>query len=1222
MIKRVFIFVAFLSLFSKVSAQKDTYDQIKTQYDSLRKAENYEEAKKLLLRNLDFQKFDIIQKINLFGQIGECYYNLNNIDSSQLYFISPEKLIKQQSLSNVDSLKYTIKQYIAYLYYDNSEFDNALEKINEVLVLQKESIGTEHPDYATSINFLALIYTELEDLIKSEKYYNEALRIFNNSGSKYVEDLCAVLNNLGHLLFDQGKFIEAKSKYLESINMRIQNSKYNFPEKLVKSYSYVSDVFMELEQYDSCLVYLNKALCIMNLQQLENDDLFIDLLDDISFCHATKNDYKSSKTVLIQLLSIIEKKFGCYSLEYTYHLENLAGNYNFLYQHDSSLNCYNRCLNIYDKLSIRNDERVYEILSSIAVIYSNQGNYLESQKVFEKLFELINTTLIVKDEFYIRNLLSLGLIYFELGKYSDAEKIYLKAISRINSSNYFNDKILADVNRRMGLLHLEIGNYVKSEYYLELALEKSKKFIGSEGELDLALDFTCNGWLNYLRNDLNKAEKYYLDAEDLYLKNLGEKHEDYALICNNLAVLYSSKNDLVRATHYFKKVIEIEQSTLGQNHPSFAKSLNNVSDLFIELNRIDSAEFYCNRATKIIKENLGEQHSDYISCIDNMSEIYLTKGDLNGTSILISESLKLRVNSLKMNFEWLSENEKKQFWGKNSIFFQNLNSFCVLCQNSMPLANITSYSSNLISKSLLLETSRELDQAVSQSSDVEMKAQFSEMKQLRKLYSKMQSEGSANKEIMERCKTQADSLDKILVNKLGEYTASKRKFEITWKDVQSNLTTSDAAIEFARYYDDKDSLYKYMALVVRPDYEYPKLVSLGGEEDIRTATQNKDFSALYNEAWKGIDSLLVGVKRVYYSPAGELNNVSFLALCMEEDNELVATNKDKNRGLVIGSNKTTTKACNAVLMDKYELNQLTTTRYLADGTLKKEKPMQPSLALVGGINFDDVPDNTKEADKEQSNEDFAFHANLNKRSASTNGKKRGKRSSSNYGKKMDPLPGTKEEVVNIAGLLNTSNWKVQTKSDKKAGEYEFKKELETKAPGVLHIATHGFAFPDEAKKETKLMDMNQKSTYKVSEDPMVRCGLMLGGSNISWTGNPQKMIEQTGDDGILTAAEVANLDLSNTKLVVLSACETGLGKIEGSEGTFGLKRGFKLAGVEQMIVSLWSVPDKETMELMTLFYSDLTKTLNPVTSFEKAQKEMRAKYPTDPEKWAGFVLVR
>ena len=118
------------------------------------------------------------------------------------------------------------------------------------------------------------------------------------------------------------------------------------------------------------------------------------------------------------------------------------------------------------------------------------------------------------------------------------------------------------------------------------------------------------------------------------------------------------------------------------------------------------------------------------------------------------------------------------------------------------------------------------------------------------------------------------------------------------------------------------------------------------------------------------------------------------------------------------------------------------------------------------------------------------------------------------------------------------------------------------------------------------------------------------------------MIEQTGDDGILTAAEVANMDLSNTKLVVLSACETGLGKIEGSEGTFGLKRAFKLAGVEQLIVSLWSVPDNETMELMTLFYKDLTLKKDPKVSFAIAQREMRNLYPYEPEKWAGFVLVR
>jgi tetratricopeptide (TPR) repeat protein len=775
--------------------------------------------------------------------------------------------------------------------------------------------------------------------------------------------------------------------------------------------------------------------------------------------------------------------------------------------------------------------------------------------------------------------------------------------------------------RYVGVCFYNVQELDSAKTYYQFSLE-ALKLQNREDHSGYTACLNNLGLLYSEMGDFKAAEPFYKQALEIKKKTLGEEHPDYASSLNNLGVLYYEMGDYKAAEPDYKQALEIRKKTLGEEHPDVALSLFNFGNLYSDMGDYKAAEPYYKQALDIRKKTLGEEHPDYALSLFNFGNLYKNMGDFKIAEPYLNRAIKVKINNLSLNFSWLSAQEKQAYWQLEKDFYNNMNSFSVSAVDSVLSCTELSYNGNLISKSLLLETSRELDQAVSQSSDEEMKAQFTEMKQLRKLYSKMQSEGSTNKEIMERYKTQADSLDKILVNKLGEYAASKRKFEITWKEVKSNLTTSDAAIEFARYYDDKDSLYKYMALVVRPDYEYPKLVSLGEDEDIRTATQNKDFSALYNEAWKGIDSLLVGVKRVYYSPAGELNNVSFSALCTEEGNELVASNKDKNRGVVIGNNKTSTKACNAVLMDKYELHQLTTTRYLADGTLKKEKPMQPTLALVGGINFDDIPEKIIEADKEQSNEDFAFHANLNKQSASTNGKKRGKRSSSNYGKKMDPLPGTKEEVVNIAGLLNTSNWKVQTKSDKKAGEYEFKKELETKAPSVLHIATHGFAFPDEAKKESKLMDMNQTSTYKVSEDPMVRCGLMLGGSNISWTGNPQKMIEQTGDDGILTAAEVANLDLSNTKLVVLSACETGLGKIEGSEGTFGLKRGFKLAGVEQMIVSLWSVPDKETMELMTLFYSDLTKTLNPVTSFSNAQKEMRTKYPTDPEKWAGFVLVR
>ena len=1128
----------------------------------------------------------ILSSLNLraqkdqYDQFKIQYDSLRKVESHKGALLVAKQMNTWSLKNETDtSLRYAVSlRYLGNCFYSMEKNDLAFYNYKLSIHTLKNQNRDSHPDYASSLNNIGVLYHNKGDYKAVEPYYKQALDIRKKALGELHSDYAQSLTNLG-------------------------------------------DLYSDMVDYKAAEQYYKRALDVQKIAISEEHPDYAMSLNILGNLYADMGDFRAAEQYYKEALKINKKALGEYHPDYAMNLIILADLYANMGDFIAAEQYYKQALEV-NKKALGEVHPDYAMnLNNLGNVYSDMGDYKSAELLYMQALEIYKQAMGEEHPDYAMSLNNLGILYADVGNYKAAEPLHMQALEIYKQALGEEHPDYAMSLNNLGVLYQEMGDYKAAESYYKRALVIKKKALGEEHP-DYASSLNNLGML-YSDMGENKAAVLYLkQALDIIKKALGEDHPDYAMNLNNLGIIYHEMGDYNSTESYYKRALVIKKKALGEEHPDFAMSLNNLGILYHEMLDYKAAELYLKRALDIKKKAFGEGHPDCVSSLNNLGNLYYEIGAYYTADLYFKQVFMIKTSNLYVNFSWLSDQEKKAYWKQEKDFYEKINNFSVSSVDSVPTSTVLCYNANLISKSLLLETSRELDQAIAQSSDEEMKAQFAEMKQLRKLYSKMQSEGSTNKEVMDRYKIQADSLDKILVNKLGEYAASKRKFEITWKDVQSNLTTSDAAIEFARYYDDKDSLYKYMALVVRPDYEYPKLVSLGEEEDIRTAIQNKDFSALYNEAWKGIDSLLVGVKRVYYSPAGELNNVSFSALCTEEGNELVASNKEKNRGVVIGNNKPTTKACNAVLMDKYELHQLTTTRYLADGTLKKEKPMQPRLALVGGINFDDIPDKTKEADKEQSNEDFAFHANLNKRSASTKGKKRGKRSSSNYGKKMDPLPGTKEEVVNIAGLLNTSNWKVQTKSDKKAGEYEFKKELETMAPGVLHIATHGFAFPDEAKQETKIMDMSQTSTYKVSEDPMVRCGLMLGGSNISWTGNPQKMIEQTGDDGILTAAEVANLDLTNTKLVVLSACETGLGKIEGSEGTFGLKRGFKLAGVEQIIVSLWSVPDKETMELMTLFYTDLTKTLNPVISFSKAQKEMRNLYPTDPEKWAGFVLVR
>jgi CHAT domain-containing protein len=144
----------------------------------------------------------------------------------------------------------------------------------------------------------------------------------------------------------------------------------------------------------------------------------------------------------------------------------------------------------------------------------------------------------------------------------------------------------------------------------------------------------------------------------------------------------------------------------------------------------------------------------------------------------------------------------------------------------------------------------------------------------------------------------------------------------------------------------------------------------------------------------------------------------------------------------------------------------------------------------------------------------------------------------------------------------------------------------------------------------------KSKVFKTSDDPMMRSGLVFSGANKSWGKVNENLL---GDDGILTASEISNLDLSACQLVVLSACETGLGEVKGSEGVFGLQRAFKMAGVKNIIMSLWKVPDAQTAELFDTFYSECFAGKTIHEAFQSAQSQMKAKY--SPYYWAGFVLL-
>jgi CHAT domain-containing protein len=219
------------------------------------------------------------------------------------------------------------------------------------------------------------------------------------------------------------------------------------------------------------------------------------------------------------------------------------------------------------------------------------------------------------------------------------------------------------------------------------------------------------------------------------------------------------------------------------------------------------------------------------------------------------------------------------------------------------------------------------------------------------------------------------------------------------------------------------------------------------------------------------------------------------------------------------------------------------------------------------------------------------------------------------------LPATQKEINEIESLGKQKKMSLQLFNDVNATEESIKSLTAKSSPTVLHVATHGFFFPDpkESKKDDLLTRFETSGkVFRQSDNPLFRSGLLFAGANNAWKGKPVEGVE----DGILTAYEVSNLYLPKTKLVVLSACETGLGDIQGSEGVYGLQRSFKMAGVQNLVMSLWKVPDEATSEFMKLFYQNMFNKQSISDAFYHAQEKMKNKYRNNPYNWAAWVLVR
>jgi CHAT domain-containing protein/Flp pilus assembly protein TadD len=916
-----------------------------------------------------------------------------------------------------------------------------------------------------------------------------------------------------------------------------------------------------------------------------------------------KQDYPEAEKWFLEAKTIYEKVLGKEHRNYAGILINLASLYYTISNNDKSEQLYLEIMTLLERLYGKEHSYYAQILSNQANLYLNMGNYERAEPLYLEANAIFGKVKGKEHPDYAKSLTNLALLYMEKGNNEKAESLYLESLTILEKKIGKENSSYASGLHNLALLYILMGIYEKAEL-LNLEAKAIREKVLGKDHPDYTSSIGSLVTVYFYMGNFEKAEPLNLEANAIYKKVLGKDHPDYARGLNNLANIYMNMNNYQKAEANYLEAKAIFEKSLSKEHPEYTNMLFNLGYLNQILGNYEKAELFFLETKSIREKVLGKEHPLYPECLSSLAELYEKQTRFLDAEPLIQEALNRSQATLVNARSFLSEEELSKY----TATFQNsgdaLNAYLITRLGSDAQTGILpslAYDHALFYKGFLLSSVSRLNSSAQAS--IESTKINSRLKEYRRQLAAQFTMPIAERNGIPELEGKANIAEKELARSVAGYGDAIR--QVKWQDVKGVLKTSESAIEFVHFqvnFPQETDSTLFAALVILPEMEQPKFIPLFEEKSLDSLLNSKserkaDYvnnlytladrgavaveahkKSLYEILWKPLEKELTNVNTIYFSPSGLLHRINLDAIPI---------------------NETETFA------DRFKLIELNSTRQLVIPTQIKNG--NNDAVLYGGIEYE---------------QDSMFQNNEPLMAS----RSRGELSFSNVdttlrGGSWNYLAGTEREVNTIEKIMQTNAIQIKLKKGYDATEESFKNigANNNPSPRILHIATHGYFFPDPKESHQSSVNSRQEETvFKISEHPMLRSGLIMAGGNAAWQG---KQTLEGREDGILTAYEISQMNLSNTELVVLSACETGLGDIQGNEGVYGLQRAFKIAGAKYLIMSLWQVPDKQTSLLMTTFYKKwLEEKLSIPNAFHAAQKQLRDG-GLEPYYWAGFVLV-
>ena len=1102
-----------------------------------------------------------VEYANLLNNLSSLDRVLGRFAASEAY-LQEAKVVRLKLFGENSSQYADILNNLGILYYYMGRLNEVEAQWLKTKEIRKKTLGTEHPDFANILNNLAFYYNQTGQYKKSESIYKETILVREQTLGKEHPDYASGLNNLANLYTEMGRLSEAEPLYLQAKAIRERN--------LGKMH----------EDYAS--------------SQLNLGNLY----------KATAR-YPEAEKALLEAMEIRKKIFGDSHGEYAGAAQSLGNLYKDIGKYEKAENLYLETIKIRKKTSGKLHHEYAAALYNLALLYDEMGRFSESEPLFITAISIFENALGKEHPKYATCLNGLAGLYLSMGRYAAAESNYLEAKNIREKTPGKNHCHYGESLNNLALLYKILGKIKESEAYYKEAISVWEETLGKHHP-------NYASALNGLATVYNSAGRYkeaealYYQVKSIRKKTIGKKHPNYAMLLNNLATLYATQKRFKKAEPLLLKAKSILEQSANNKSPDYGIVLNNLAALNEDVHCYQRAESFYRQSLALRAEILGKNHTDYARAAFNLADFYYKIAQPSADSIL-NIAAPIQRTIITAAARHLSEKELADYTNTFQNDLDNQLSYAFTRPYASGILPTIAYDNILFYKGFLLQAAAAVkNQALADTASAKIWQNLASLRRrLANQYSKPIAErDSANVAGMEE---KANVLEKDLARLVAGFGAAFKP--AGWQDVQARLNPDEAVVEFVQFkktFPKTTDSTLYAALLLRPGWEQPRFVPLFEErvwlesfscEGIKnegecasfryhSSAANPEPSELCRLVYQPLESHLNGVKTIFFSPAGQLHLLNFGAMGIGGD---------------------------SILSQKYRLVQLGSSRQLLNRDEVPSEKTQATAILFGGVQYD--------------MDSVAITAANSRLETSSLYKKRSSgldfhlADSTLQAIPFEYLQGTAEEVENIGPIIQNRGIAVHTFSGYAATEEAFKHMGQSAPPPrILHLATHGFFYPNPKDSGVPSRWKTDEPIFKISDHPMIRSGLLLAGANQAWqsgkTANPDL------EDGILTAYEISQTNLQGTELVVLSACQTGLGDLQANEGVYGLQRAFKIAGVRYLVMSLWEVPDGETQEFMTLFYQKwLAENLSLPHAFQAAQASMRTKYPGQPLNWAGWVLV-